>query len=78
MIDARSGSLFADAKKDLEALDKAGTPAHVLFFDASDDVLLRRYSETRHRHPVDAPGGVSRRSTRSAACWLMSARAPTR
>src|SRR5216117_4195471 len=58
VIDARSGSLFADAKKDLEALDKAGTPAHVLFFDASDDVLLRRYSETRHRHPVDAPGGV--------------------
>lgn len=58
VIDARSGTLFADAKKDLEALDKAGTPAHVLFFDASDDVLLRRYSETRHRHPVDAPGGV--------------------
>jgi RNase adapter protein RapZ len=58
VIDARSGSLFADAKKDLEALDNAGTPAHVLFFDASDDVLLRRYSETRHRHPVDAPGGV--------------------
>ena len=58
VIDARSGSLFADAKKSLEALDQAGTPAHVLFFDASDDVLLRRYSETRHRHPVDAPGGV--------------------
>jgi len=58
VIDARSGLLFAGAKKDLEALDTAGTPAHVLFFDASDDVLLRRYSETRHRHPVDAPGGV--------------------
>jgi len=58
VIDARSGSLFADARKDLDALDQAGTPAHVLFFDASDDVLLRRYSETRHRHPVDAPGGV--------------------
>ena len=58
VIDARSGPLFAGAKKDLEALDKAGTHAHVLFFDASDDVLLRRYSETRHRHPVDAPGGV--------------------
>jgi UPF0042 nucleotide-binding protein len=58
VIDARSGSLFANAKEDLQQLDKAGTPAHVLFFDASDDVLLRRYSETRHRHPVDAPGGV--------------------
>ena len=58
MIDARSGLLFADAKKELDALDRAGPRAHLLFFDASDDVLLHRYSETRHRHPVDAPGGV--------------------
>src|SRR4029078_5920093 len=50
--------LFADAKKSLEALDLAGTPAHVLVFDASDDVLLRLYSERRHRHPIDARGGV--------------------
>jgi UPF0042 nucleotide-binding protein len=58
VIDARSGKLFADAKTELDALDRAGSRAHLLFFDASDDVLLRRYSETRHRHPVDAPGGV--------------------
>jgi RNase adapter protein RapZ len=58
VIDARSGPLFADAKKELDAMERAGTPIHLLFFDASDDVLLRRYSETRHRHPVDAPGGV--------------------
>jgi RNase adapter protein RapZ len=58
VIDARSGSLFADAKKELDAMERAGTDVHLLFFDASDDVLLRRYSETRHRHPVDAPGGV--------------------
>jgi UPF0042 nucleotide-binding protein len=58
VIDSRSGSLFADAKKELDALDRAGKRAHLLFFDASDDVLLRRYSETRHRHPVGAPGGV--------------------
>ena len=58
VIDARSGPLFADAKKELDAMERAGTPVHLLFFDASDDVLLRRYSETRHRHPVAAPGGV--------------------
>jgi UPF0042 nucleotide-binding protein len=58
VIDARSGPLFADAKKELDAMERAGTDVHLLFFDASDDVLLRRYSETRHRHPVDAPGGV--------------------
>ena len=58
VIDARSGPLFADAKKELDAMERAGTKVHLLFFDASDEVLLRRYSETRHRHPVDAPGGV--------------------
>jgi UPF0042 nucleotide-binding protein len=58
VIDSRSGPLFADAQAQLEALDRSGTRPHLLFFDASDDVLLRRYSETRHRHPVDAPGGV--------------------
>ena len=58
VVDARSGPLFADAAKELEAMRKHGESAHLLFFDASDDVLLRRYSETRHRHPVDAPGGV--------------------
>jgi UPF0042 nucleotide-binding protein len=58
VIDARSGPLFADAKKELDAMERAGTKVHLLFFDASDDVLLRRYSETRHRHPVAAPGGV--------------------
>jgi len=58
VIDARSGLLFADAKKELDALERGGTNVDLLFFDASDDVLLRRYSETRHRHPVGAPGGV--------------------
>ena len=58
VIDARSGLLFADAKKELDAMERAGTRVHLLFFDASDEVLLRRYSETRHRHPVAAPGGV--------------------
>ncbi len=58
VIDARSGALFAEANAALDALAAAGTPAHLLFFDASDEVLLRRYSETRHRHPLQAAGGV--------------------
>ena len=58
VIDARSGPLFADATVELDALDKAGDRPHLLFFDASDEVLLRRYSETRHRHPLEGSGGV--------------------
>jgi UPF0042 nucleotide-binding protein len=58
VIDARSGSLFRDATKALDALADAGDRPHLLFFDASDEVLLRRYSETRHRHPLETKGGV--------------------
>jgi UPF0042 nucleotide-binding protein len=58
VIDARSGPLFAEANAALDALSTAGEAPHLLFFDASDEVLLRRYSETRHRHPLEGTGGV--------------------
>ena len=58
VIDSRSGALFADAAAQLELLERAGTRPHLLYFDASDEVLLRRYSETRHRHPLETTGGV--------------------
>jgi RNase adapter protein RapZ len=58
VIDARSGSLFREATASLDALAAAGDRPHLLFFDASDEVLLRRYSETRHRHPLETSGGV--------------------
>jgi UPF0042 nucleotide-binding protein len=58
VIDARSGALFAEASAALDALAAEGDRPHILFFDASDDVLLQRYSETRHRHPLEGAGGV--------------------
>jgi UPF0042 nucleotide-binding protein len=58
VIDSRSGSLFREAAASLDALAAAGDQPHLLFFDASDEVLLRRYSETRHRHPLETSGGV--------------------
>jgi RNase adapter protein RapZ len=59
VIDVRSGPLFQDAIAVLERLEKEGRRPHLLFFDASDEVLLQRYSETRHRHPLETPGGVA-------------------
>jgi RNase adapter protein RapZ len=58
VIDARSGALFREATAALDALIAAGDRPHLLFFDASDEVLVRRYSESRHRHPVEMSGGV--------------------
>ncbi|HET8568525.1 MAG TPA: RNase adapter RapZ [Candidatus Limnocylindria bacterium] len=58
VVDARSGPLFAEATAALDSLAREGLEPHLLFFDASDEVLLRRYSETRHRHPLEGGAGV--------------------
>jgi len=58
VVDARSGALFEEAAVTIDALRRSDHPPHLLFFDASDEALLRRFSETRHKHPVPASGGV--------------------
>jgi len=50
-VDARSAALPALADS-LAALRARGIECRVLFLDASDDTLLRRYAETRRRHPL--------------------------
>ena len=51
-MDARSRELFADLSAALDQLKASGVPHQILFLDCADDVLVRRYSETRRRHPV--------------------------
>ena len=51
-MDVRGGELFADLFVALEALRNERVPHQILFLDAGDDVLVRRFSETRRRHPV--------------------------
>ena len=45
----------------LQQLDEQKTPYKILFLDAPDDVLMRRYSETRRRHPISIAEGNSTR-----------------
>src|SRR5215207_903558 len=52
VVDTRSGDFLDDASPMLEAVRAAGHNIEVLFLDAPDDVLLRRFSETRRRHPL--------------------------
>lgn len=52
VVDARSGDFLVDAGPVLESVRAAGHPVEVLFLDAPDDVLIRRFSETRRRHPL--------------------------
>jgi UPF0042 nucleotide-binding protein len=52
-----SGSdYFEDLPGVLDALRASGNRVRVLFLDASDEVLLRRYEGTRRRHPLAARG----------------------
>ena len=53
VVDIRQGSFFEDLKDALDNLKKSGTDYRILFLEASDRVLLRRYKETRRSHPMD-------------------------
>lgn len=52
VLDVREGQYLANAPAALDALRTAGHSVEVVFFDATDDTLVRRYSETRRRHPL--------------------------
>jgi UPF0042 nucleotide-binding protein len=56
VMDIRSREFFDEIDEALRALDERRLPYHVLFLDASDEVLVRRFKETRRKHPL-APGG---------------------
>ncbi|HEX6987834.1 MAG TPA: RNase adapter RapZ [Bacillota bacterium] len=56
VIDIRGGTFFDDALQSVSGLEEAGVPCHVLYLEADEPTLVRRYKETRRRHPL-APGG---------------------
>jgi UPF0042 nucleotide-binding protein len=51
-VDARSGASLQALPEALQALRSRGTDVRVLFLDAKDDTLIRRFSETRRKHPL--------------------------
>jgi UPF0042 nucleotide-binding protein len=58
VIDAREGRFLAEAHGIIRDLKEKGADVEVVFFDAGDEVLVRRYSETRRRHPLAGEGGT--------------------
>jgi UPF0042 nucleotide-binding protein len=52
VVDAREGRFLGDAPRIIEEVRRSGARVDVLFLDASDEALLRRYSETRRKHPL--------------------------
>ena len=55
-IDIREGDFLDDLFSSLEELGKMGFSHQILFLEASNTVLVRRYSETRRKHPLDREG----------------------
>ena len=57
-IDARSLGDLSDVPEALSQIGAQGMDTRLLFFDTRDDVLLRRYADTRRRHPLSHLGLV--------------------
>ncbi|HHW4678372.1 MAG TPA: RNase adapter RapZ [Xylella sp.] len=55
-IDIRSGSNLSEPDQWRHKTRQHGIKAHLLFFDASDEALLKRYADTRRRHPLSHLG----------------------
>lgn len=58
VIDVRNREFLADYRVTLEQLVAKGCKIEILFFEASDEALQRRYSETRRAHPLAAGESV--------------------
>ena len=57
-LDVRSGGALGEAVPLLSDLSADSVHPQMLFLDARDDVLVRRYSETRRRHPFASVGSL--------------------
>jgi len=53
VLDVRSGNAPLALGAAVGALHGRGIEPQIVFLEASDEALIRRYSETRHRHPLD-------------------------
>lgn len=59
VADIRGGKFFNDLFKSLQKLEAMGNDIDILFLDASDEVLVKRYKESRRAHPLLMNGRIS-------------------
>jgi RNase adapter protein RapZ len=58
VVDVRGGVFFGELKGALEEMEKDGVRPTVLFLEASDEVLVRRFESARRPHPLQGHGRV--------------------
>lgn len=70
VVDVRGGEFFQDLDTVVDELETKGVPVRVMFLDASDGALVRRFEEARRPHPLQAEGtlleGIARERERVA------------
>ncbi|WP_210505646.1 RNase adapter RapZ [Naasia sp. SYSU D00057] len=70
VVDVRGGALFSELRDLVQQL-KAGTQVKVLFLEANDAVLVRRFEQVRRPHPLQGDGtildGITEERDRTAA-----------
>ena len=69
-VDIRSRFRLDDIAELIERLRRQGHRVDILFLDTNDDVLLRRFSETRRSHPLAAQQLTLMESIRAEREWL--------
>ncbi len=60
VIDIRGGKFFDKLQTNLEELKIAGFEYDILFLEASDDTLIKRFKASRRQHPLAADGRINR------------------
>ena len=58
VIDVRGGSFFQSIFDTVDQMREEGIFCRILFLEATDEVLVRRFSETRRKHPLSQGGAV--------------------
>ena len=56
VIDVRAGAFFENVDNIIAGLKKTGSGSKLIFLEASNEVLVRRYNETRRSHPLSSSG----------------------
>jgi UPF0042 nucleotide-binding protein len=57
-IDIRGGNLFTELFTEIELLERKGDNVNIIFLDASDETLIKRFKETRRKHPLLEEGRI--------------------
>lgn len=64
VVDAREREFLEEFPDTLHELRAKGAPVSLLFFECADEILKRRFSETRRPHPMLLPGGSLEKAIR--------------